>query len=220
MIKTATLLFLLLVLPLPAAAANPHFEVDRSAWQPNAEIPLPSPPTRSQSADEEMSVDERREMQARLKLRRQLLDAHQVLSFVAAGSIIAADVVGMFNHEALDAGAPVRSELEGTLALHRALVATTVGTYFGAGITAWAAPAAYRNAKAEAMSSGKADSGDVHVALSVAHAIGMGTMMATGILMANVAKGEDWDRLLSVHTITGFTTAGLIIAAGIVIGTL
>ena len=57
------------------------------------------------------------------------------------------------------------------------------------------------------------------VALSVAHAIGMGTMIATGALMANVAKGETWDSLLTVHTITGFTTAGLIIAAGITIGT-
>ena len=45
--------------------------------------------------------------------------------------------------------------------------------------------------------------------------------MPSGIVrIHNVAKGEDWDRLLSVHTITGFTTAGLIIAAGIVIGTL
>jgi len=209
-----TALVVLLALPAAAAAADFHLDVDRSAWRP---VTIPT----ASAADGDMTVDERKAMQARLKTRRRLLDIHQALSFVAAGAIIAADVVGMFNHEALDLGAPVRSELEGTLALHRVLVATTVGTYLGAGVTAWAAPAAYRNAQAEAASKagGKADSGDVHVALSVAHAIGMGTMMATGVIMANVAKGEAWDSLLTVHTITGFATAGLIIAAGITIGT-
>jgi hypothetical protein len=178
-------------------------------------------PTASVAADDEMSMDERRARQAQLKLRRQLLDVHQVLSFVAAGSIIATDVVGMFNHEALSNGVPIRSQIEGSLALHRVLVATTLTTYLGAGITAWTAPAAYRNKQVEAAAkkSAKADSGDVHVALSVAHAIGMGTMLATGAIMANVAKGETWDGLLTVHTITGLTTAGLIIAAGVVIGT-
>jgi len=210
-------LALALVLPTTAAAADFHLDVDAGAWRPLDAVTLAD----DASTTDEPTVEERRAMQEKLKTRRTLLEVHQALSFAAAGAIIAADVVGMFNHEALDRGAPVRSELEGSLALHRALVATTVGTYLGAGITAWAAPAAYRNAQAEAASKsgGKADSGDVHVALSVAHAIGMGTMIATGALMANVAKGETWDSLLTVHTITGFTTAGLIIAAGITIGT-
>ena len=209
-LRFVTLGLAIALLPGSAAADDFHLEVDSGGWHP----------VHLDASEDEMTVDDRRAMQAQLKVRRQLLEVHQALSFVAAGAIIAADVVGMFNHEALDSGAPVRSELEGTLALHRVLVATTVGTYLGAGVTAWAAPAAYRNAQAEAASKNLADSGDLHVALSVAHAIGMGTMIATGALMANVAKGEVWDNLLTVHTISGFATAGLIIVAGITIGTL
>lgn len=219
MIRSLCVIFLgVALLPLQARAADIHLDVDLDVWQP--EVRLPTVPA-AEAADDDMSVDERRAIQARLKVRRQLLDVHQALSFVAAGSIIATDVVGMFNHEALDNGSPIRSELDGSLVLHRALVATTLTTYLGAGITAWAAPAAYRNAQVEraAKDSLKADSGDLHVALSVAHAIGMGTMLATGAIMANVAKGETWDGILTVHTISGFTTAGLIIASGIVIGT-
>lgn len=220
MIRIVLALTVALLLPAGADAA-PRFHLDVETELPALQ-PLdhatPSVDLSLQaSQDGELTVEERKAIQERLKKRRTLLEIHQVLSFVAAGSIIAADVVGMFNHVALEDGDPVRSELEGSLALHRALVAVSIGSYFGAGITAWTAPPAYTNAQIAAGKK-KADSGDVHVALSVAHGICMGTMIATGFAMANVAKGEDWDHLLSAHTVTGFATAGLVIAAGIAIG--
>ena len=48
----------------------------------------------------------------------------------------------------------------------------------------------------------------------------MGSVVATGILQANVATGEDWEALVAAHTISGFTAAGAVIAAGVVIGTM
>ena len=101
-------------LPAAARAAGPHLDVDLNVYRPPVGASLDASP------DDEMSVEDRRAMQERLKVRRQLLQIHQGFSFAAVGSIIAADIVGMFNHEALDSGVPVRSELEGSLALHRA----------------------------------------------------------------------------------------------------
>ena len=66
----------------------------------------------------------------------------------------------------------------------------------------------------------KVDSGELHKALSVIHGIAMGTVVATGILQANAATGEEWEALVAAHSVSGFTAAGAIVAAGIVIGTL
>ena len=190
------------------AAPRFHFEgVDRSV-------------VTTQEAEKdlsEMTPEERREIQERLKLRRKLVDVHQVFAFVAASSITAANVFGMVNHIALEHGAPKRSELEPSLALHRVLVGAALGSYLGAGITAWTMPPAYKRAQ-KAAGKGKVDSGDVHVALSVAHGIGMGLLMVTGALQANAVTGEAWDALLTTHTVAGFATAGLVFAAAIAIG--
>jgi hypothetical protein len=171
-------------------------------------------------ATEELTIEERRAIQQRLKVRRTMMDIHQVFSFAAAGSIIVTEVVGFINDTAFDTGTPVRSELDGTLALHRILVGVSMTTYLGAGIAAWTAPPALRLHNLE-VGKGKLDSGVLHVAFSVVHAVAMATVIATGFLQANVAPiGAGWDFLIVTHKVAGFTAAGFVIAAGITIGTL
>lgn len=169
---------------------------------------------------EELSIEERRALQARLKLRRKMVRIHQALSFVAAGSIIAADVIGTGNKIAIDSGSPRRADIEPPLMLHRVLATTALTSYLGAGILAWTAPPALRLNQAKP-SSATVDSGKLHVAFSVIHGIAMATVIATGILQANVAPaGRGWDALITTHSFAGFTAAGFVLAAGITIGTL
>ena len=56
--------------------------------------------------------------------------------------------------------------------------------------------------------------------MSVAHGIGMATMLITGGLMANAADNKAWEPLMATHVAAGFTTAALVLGAGIVINTL
>jgi len=170
---------------------------------------------------EEMTIEERRQIQQRLKVRRTMMNAHQVLSFVSAGSIIATEVIGLVNDISLENGEPKRADLAGSLMAHRVLAGLSIGTYLGAGITAWAAPPALRlHNKAEGK--GGFDSGTLHVVMSVIHGIAMATVFTTGFLQANiipVGQGA-WDAIVVVHEVAGFTASGFIIAAGITIGTL
>jgi|GEM_PF-2187951 len=169
----------------------------------------------------ELSIEERRKIQKRLKLRRKLVPVHQTLAFVAAGSIVAAEIIGMINSVALKTGAPNRDELEPNLGLHRVFAGVATTAYLGAGIVAWTMPPALATKKrAVDTSVKKVDSGKIHKALSIIHGIAMGSVVATGILQANVATGEDWEALVAAHTISGFTAAGAVIAAGVVIGTM
>ncbi len=170
----------------------------------------------------ELTIEERRKIQARLKLRRKLVPVHQTLAFVAAGTIVAAEVFGLVNSIALKTGQPTRDELEPNLAIHRVLAGVGTGAYLGAGIVAWTMPAAFLSGPKAADTSVKkgVDSGKLHIALSVLHGVAMGTVVATGILQANVATGEAWEALVTSHAIAGFTAAGSVIAAGLVIGAL
>ena len=175
-------------------------------------------PTHSQG---DLSVEERRKIQARLKVRRAMAEAHQVMAFTTAGLIIAAGVFGVINLVALDMGDPTYRNLKPSLGVHRVLAGAAVGTYFASGVLAWAMPPAYKsNLAGPAGRKKKADSGDIHVALSVAHGVGMATMLATGLLMANAADNSAWEPLVVTHTAVGFTTAAMVIGAGIVINTL
>jgi len=179
-------------------------------------------PTDSQSDDEdgELSIEERRAIQNRLKLRRKLVDVHQAFSIVAAGSIIAADILGIANKVALDSGAPIRSKLDNPLMAHRVLAGTALTSYLGAGIVAWTMPPALRLNQGQGNSK-KLDSGKLHVALSIIHGIAMATVITTGVLQANVTPaGRGWDALVTTHSVAGFTAAGFVLAAGITIGTL
>ncbi len=168
----------------------------------------------------DMSIDERRALQKRLKLRRKMVEVHQVFAITTAASIVGANVVGLINRGAIDSGTPRRSDLEPPLALHRVLAGTALTSYLAAGITAWTMPPALRLHKAQEGKK-KFDSGDLHVAFSIVHGIAMATVMATGILQANVEPaGRNWDALVATHTVAGLTAASFVIAGGITIGTL
>lgn len=166
-----------------------------------------------------LSIDEKRKWQKKLELRRALVDVHTVLSFVSAGFIIASEVVGIVNSQALEEGLIPRGDLEPSLGLHRVFAGAAIGTYWSAGVTAWTMPPALQLNRAQEPK--KVDSGELHAALSIIHGIAMGTVIATGILQANVIPAsEAWGAVESTHAISAFTAAGTIIAAGIVIGTL
>jgi len=198
--------------PDPAMFALPPLSATRS------QEAVPGPPTEQQA---ELTIEERRAIQERLKVRRALAEAHQVMSFTTAGLIIAAEVIGVINLAALENGDPRYAELKPSLGIHRVLAGAAVGTYWTTGALAWAMPPAY-NANLGSMpgKKKKADSGDIHAALSIAHGIGMGFMLVSGVLMANVADNKAWKPLVVGHTAVGFTTAALVIGSGIVINTL
>ncbi len=226
------LLSLLAVLTLPGlataqSAASSSFGLGVSPPGPSRFVGL-SPeyqletgaPSQAATSTSELSIDERRAIQARLKLRRKMTDVHQVFALTAAGSIVAADIVGLVNSASLNRGEPKRPNLEPPLAVHRVLAATALSSYMAAGITAWTMPPALKLNQAQ-QSKKKVDSGDLHVAFSVVHGIAMATVITTGILQANVAPaGRGWDALVATHTAAGFTAASFVIAAGITIGTL
>jgi len=170
---------------------------------------------------EDLTIEERRELQRKLKVRRTMMDLHQAFSFVAAGSIIATEVVGLINDIALDTGSPARSGLEPGLMTHRILAGVSLTSYLGAGLTAWAAPRALR-LNGGATTPGQVDSGKLHVVFSVIHGIAMATVMTTGFLQSNIIPVKDgaWDAIIVAHKISGFTAAGFVLAAGITIATL
>ncbi len=200
-------------------APKPHLEWWGASNTPTLPTGADGAQETRQEATAELSLEERRAIQAQLKLRRKMVQAHQVLAFVTAGSIVAADVLGLINETAFEKGTPNREQLEGSLIAHRVLVTTAVSSYLSAGILAWTMPKAYQRATVTKQKK-KADSGDIHVALSVLHGIAMGTVVATGLLQATVATGEAWEALVAVHGIAGITAASGVIGAGIVIGTL
>ena len=196
-------------LQLPTHLAGPSFDLDLGNHQ---------------AADEDLSIEERRAIQARLKKRRQMVPIHQTFAFAAAGLIFAAEGLGIANDIALAKGSPKRAELEGSLLAHRILAGAATTAYLGAGIIAWTMPPARAlqpSPAAAAAMKGKFDSGEAHVILSIVHGIAMGTVMATGILQANVAPASaGWDALVSVHKVAGITAGAAVLAAGITIGTL
>jgi hypothetical protein len=206
---------------LPALAAAVLVTLVAAPALADAPIrPLAQPRFERIDADdlEEMSEQERRALQERLKIRRTMVQVHQVFAFTAAGAIVGAEVIGLVNQISLARGTPKRAELEPLLGVHRVLVGTALTSYLGAGIMAWTMPKALRlNGGAKP----GFDSGKAHVLLSVLHGITMATLMTTGFLMANVVPvgGGAWDGLVVAHEIAGFATAGLVITAAITITT-
>jgi hypothetical protein len=173
--------------------------------------------------DEEptVSAEEARRIQAQLQARRRLVRVHQPMAIAATASIIFTDVIGIINRVQIQSGNPVFTlNPEPYLWIHRIGAATATATYFTAGFIAWTMPDAYKPARVnDPTRKKKADSGEIHRVLSFAHLAAMGTTIATGILQANVARNDAWEPLVSVHTVAGFASAGLVLTAAIVIGT-
>jgi hypothetical protein len=214
------LLALLLLVSAPALAAEPVGpRLSTSSFALDVDLDVQRPvvpaPTDSQA---DLSVEERRAIQKRLKLRRKMVDAHTVLSFIAAGGIVATDIIGFGNLGAIEEAQPKRADLEPGLALHRSLALLSSASYLGAGITAWTMPRAYQLQQAQAPKTGKADSGDVHVVFSIIHGISMATVVATGLLQANaIPASESWEHVARIHLGAGLTAATFVIGGAIVI---
>lgn len=190
-------------------------------WEADLSGAVDDDAARRDQSIEDMSIEERKKIQERLKVRRKLVEVHQVLSFATTGLILAAEVFGVVNLVAIDRGSPVYSRLKPSLGSHRVLVGAALSTYFAAGLTAWAMPPAYKaNIQKAPGAKTKTDSGKVHVALSVGHGIGMAAMLVSGALMANAADNKAWKGLAVYHTAFGITTAALVFSAAIVINTL
>jgi hypothetical protein len=215
----ALLLVALLLAPAGAQARGfgptPHFEFD----EPEAPVLQ-----HAEEVDfESLSIDEKRKIQRSLEVRRKMVDVHQILAFAAAGLIVGAEVVGIVNSRLLEEPPDgfKRAELDPTLGLHRGLAAGAMTAYWGAGIVAWTMPPALQLNRAGEPKTKKVDSGELHAVLSIIHGIAMGTILATGILQANVIPaGDAWAAVETTHSIAAFTAAGTVIAAAIVIGTL
>lgn len=216
---TRWLLLLALALAAAPAAAAPAFEGAAERAVALAEL-ASAPDLPVERADGELSIEERRAIQARLKQRRKQANAHQAISIAATGAIIATDVFGMINATALRLGSPTRHQIDGSLWTHRVLAISATSLYLTTGMLAWTMPKAYQAQKASEPRT-KVDSGKLHVAFSVVHGIAMATVVGTGIAQANAAPiGPAWDALVTTHTVAGFTAAAFTLGAGIVIGTM
>lgn len=196
---TAALLAVALATP---AVAGPPMELQPPAWL-------------QQDAAEEGEATHLRTLRA-LHTRRQMLQVHQVMAWTAAFSIIGAEVIGMINRTAITTGSIPRKDLEPLLVAHRAMAGTAMGTYWTAGVLAWAMPPPSGTGSDKPISKSRT-SRDAHIILSIIHMIGMGLVEATGLIMANAAPAADWEALATVHTISGFVTAGFTISAAVVI---
>lgn len=220
---------LLPILSLIAALAAPSAA---SAWdlplpdsQPRLAYDLLTPVERAEqsSPDDQPSVDgtvtegQLRRTLETLEIRRNMLVAHQVLAWTSAFTIIAADVIGLINRIAIQTGSIHRADLEGSLAVHRVLVATASASYWTAGVLAWTMPSPTARREHKGVNPEWEDTRNTHIILSVIHAIAMGTVIATGILQANVLPPEAWEPLIFVHTSAGFVAAGFVLSASIVI---
>ena len=192
----------LLAVGLAAPAwAGPPMELQPPAWL-----------TRSAEAEES---DHLRTLRA-MHTRRQMLQVHQVMAWTSAFTLIGAEVVGMINRTAILTGSIPRKDLEPSLAAHRILAATAMGTYWTAGVLAWTMPPPSGTGNDKPISKYRT-SRDAHIVLSIVHMIAMGMVEATGLIMANAAPAADWEALSTVHTISGFVTAGFTISAAVVI---
>ena len=213
---------LLVVLTSAPAQARPPIHLDVQLNVASALVDLS--PTHGATADApaepggDSSPEALRTTLKRLEMRRNMLVAHQVLAWTALSSLFAAQVVGMTNRVSLQTGSPQRSTLEPSLGVHRALAATAIGTYYGAGMMAWMSPGpgGTRSVGDKGFSQYKT-SRDVHIALSIGHNIAMALTIVTGVLQANAFASKNWDGLIVAHTLSAVTTVGLMIPAAAVI---
>ena len=175
----------------------------------------PRPFQQQQAGPEQDEAAHLRTLRA-LQTRRGMLQAHQVLAWTSAFTLIGAEVIGMINRTALLTGSIKRSELEPSLAAHRVLAATAMGTYWSAGILAWTMPPPSGTGSDKPIGEHRT-SRDAHIILSIVHMIAMGMVEATGLIMANAAPANHWEGLSTVRMISGFVTAGFTISAALVI---
>ena len=204
-------LTLLLALAAPTvASASP-----RTGSTPTLHLlPLPDVP----SSSVESEVPDVEVIRARIEKRTKMVKAHQGLGALAAISMFTAQGFGLFNRIALGEGLLTRDELAPTLNLHRVFVSLTLVSYASAGVVALAMPGPGGTRASKGLIGGPKVLRNVHIGLSIAHAVAMATTITTGILQAHVYKDTPaWDGLVTTHHIAASTTAGLLLTAAFVI---
>lgn len=204
---------LLLALATPPAASAATPLVAPAPTTLNL-LPLPDVP----SAAVESEVPDVEVIRARIEKRTKMVKAHQGLGALAAISMFTAQGFGLFNRIALGEGLLTRDELAPTLNLHRVFVSLTLVSYASAGVVALAMPGPGGTRASKGLIGGPRVLRNVHIGLSIAHAVAMATTLTTGILQAHVYKDTPaWDGLVTTHHIAASTTAGLLLTAAFVI---
>ena len=204
--------------PLPSPALSGfHLVLDLDVGPP-VDVRHRATPDNPAEPGGDPSAEALRDTLQRLGVRRNMLTVHQVMAWTALSSIFAAQVVGIVNRASLQSGTPRRSTLEPSLGAHRALAATAITAYYGAGLMAWASPGpgGTRKVGDKGISQWK-NTRDAHIALSIGHNIAMAMTIVTGALQANAVASKNWQGLVTAHTLSAFTTVGLMIPAAVVI---
>ncbi len=212
MYRLAVLAALALVLaPLPALAAEPANHVPPSELH-LLDLPSPASLTKTDAAETDVSRVQRN-VERRLKMVR----AHRVLGMVSLVTMFTAQSFGLVNRIALAEGVP-RKDLQPTLMLHRVFVGSSLITYFGAGGIALGMPGPGGDRASKKLAGGPKVMRNVHVGISIAHAIALAITGTTGILQAYVARDTPaWEPLVTTHQVAASTAAGLMMGAVIII---
>ena len=209
MSRLVLVLFLSLLLPTAALADAESSDVDEAA---EAE---PSDP--GETTDEIATTAELAEVQRNVERRLRLIEIHKGFGTVSAVAMFTAQGFGLANRIALGSGVH-RDQLAPTLMLHRVFVATSLVGYFGAGGIALGMPGPGGDRKSKGLLGGPKVGRNVHIGLSIGHAIALAVAGTTGILQAYVAKDTlQWEPLVTAHQIAASTAAGLMLTAVFVV---
>jgi hypothetical protein len=157
------------------------------------------------------------QIQQGVEKRLRLLKVHRALGIASAVTMFTAQSFGLVNRIALGQGVK-RDELEPTLMLHRVFVGSSLVTYFGAGAVAIGMPGPGGDRASKALLGGPRVLRNVHIGLSIAHAIALAVAGTTGVLQAYVARDTSaWEPLVTTHQIAASTAAGLMLTAAFVV---
>ncbi len=207
--KTSFLVAFALILvaaaPIPAVASDAtSIALGRAPGQ--AHVPV-------LRIGEAPSAEDAERIRRLVRVRRGMMQTHQVLSVILLPIAGAAAVMGTINRASIDTGQGVTP---GMLSLHRGLAIGTAGLYTTTGLLAITAPHPLRETVGSTRAEGARDSSRVHRTLAVLHAIVFGALMATGIIDANAPLSADAYAVLNkIHVAEGWAFFSLLTASAI-----
>ncbi len=219
--RLALVLLLALVLSPAVARADDEAPDDSStdtAAPADDESPGAPDATSSEETTEAITSDANLDAVKRnVEKRLHLIKVHKGFGTLSAVAMFTAQGFGLVNRIALAEGVS-RDELAPTLMLHRAFVATSLVGYFGAGGIAIGMPGPAGDRASKALLGGPKVTRNVHIGLSIAHAIALAVAGTTGVLQAYVARDtKHWEPLVTTHQIAASTAAGLMLTAVFVV---
>lgn len=148
-----------------------------------------------------------------VRVRRGMMQTHQVLSVILLPVAGAAAVMGTINRASIDGGQGITP---GMLSVHRGLAIGTAGLYTTTGLLAISAPHPLRDTVGASRAEGGKDSSRIHRTLAVFHAIVFGALLATGIIDANAPLSADAYAVLNkIHVAEGWAFFSLLTVSAI-----